>query len=428
VKRLTAERPESTEDSSPEGWRRVPLAEVVVPVPNARPGDEPDREFGYVDISSIDNSTFRITDAKRLKGRDAPSRARRPIKPGDVLFSNVRTYLRNIAVVPKAAGLHLCSTGFTVLRSNGSVDPTFLFRYVLTDDFLDRVTPQQTGTHYPATSDRVVMAEVIPVPPLAEQRRIVAKVEELLARVNPARERLARVPALLKRFRQAVLAAACEGRLTASDTATWTETTLGEASREITVGHVGPMADEYVDPGIPFLRSQNVREFRFDPKGLKFISKEFHLRLRKTMLRPGDIAVVRSGNSGVACVIPPELKEANCADLVVIRPSERLDSGFAAIFLNSSASRAHVEDVKVGIAQGHFNIGSAREMPIRLPALAEQREIGGRVDALFKLADAIETHVVAATARADTLTQAILAKAFRGELVPTEADLARRRR
>src|SRR5207245_2267787 len=67
----------------------------------------------------------------------------------------------------------------------------------------------------PATSDRVVLAEFVPLPPLAEQRRIVAKVEALLARVNVARQRLAKVPAILKRFRQSVLAAACSGRLTA---------------------------------------------------------------------------------------------------------------------------------------------------------------------------------------------------------------------
>ena len=300
------------------------------------------------------------------------------------------------------------------------------FLEIVLPAYLDAIRAATSSVTVAHLSSKSISEIPLPLPPLAEQKRIVGKVKEVLGRGNAARGHLARVPAILKRFRQAVLAAACEGRLTASDTAAWTETTLGEASREITVGHVGPMADEYVDRGIPFLRSQNVREFRFDPKGLKFVSKEFHLRLRKTILRPGDIAVVRSGNSGVACVVPRELKEANCADLVVIRPSERLNSAFAAIFLNSSASRAHVDDVKVGIAQGHFNIGSAREMPIRLPSLAEQREIGDRVDALFKLADAMEKRVATATARAEKLTQAILAKALRGELVPTEAGLARR--
>ncbi|MBI1916487.1 MAG: restriction endonuclease subunit S [Planctomycetes bacterium] len=286
----------------------------------------------------------------------------------------------------------------------------------------------------------MVLAETIPLPPLAEQKRIVAKVEALLAWVNAARERLSRVPAILKRFRQSVLASACSGRLTASwppksaaevssgDGALpegWQSVQFKEVCEEITVGHVGPMAKEYVESGIPFLRSQNVREFRFEPVGLKFITPRFHQKLKKSALTPGDVVVVRSGNAGVACVIPSNLLEANCADLVIVRPGTRLDSQYAAIFLNSSAAKTHVEAEKVGIAQGHFNIGSMRKTPLPLPPVVEQHEIIRRVEALFALADSIETRVAATTRSAEKLPQAILAKAFRGELVPTEAELAR---
>ena len=149
------------DDDLPEGWAWTTLDEVTQPVPNVKPETEANREFGYVDISSICNQSNRIIESKPILGKDAPSRARRPIQPGDVLFSNVRTYLRKIAIVPDGFPADLCSTGFTVLRPNAAVDPRYLFRYVLSDDFIDRVTPQQTGTHYPATSDRVVMAERI---------------------------------------------------------------------------------------------------------------------------------------------------------------------------------------------------------------------------------------------------------------------------
>jgi type I restriction enzyme S subunit len=161
----------------PEGWREFTIGDVVERVPNVKPELEPERDFGYVDISSIDNSRFEIIDRKRIKGKDAPSRARRPIRPGDVLFSNVRTYLRNIALVGESLDVDICSTGFTVLRPKPCVDSRFLFRYVLSDEFIDRITPTQTGTHYPATSDRMIFEESIRIPALSEQRRIVAKVE-----------------------------------------------------------------------------------------------------------------------------------------------------------------------------------------------------------------------------------------------------------
>jgi len=475
--------PQLAEADLPEGWALAKLSDVTHKVPNIKPEEEPERVFQYVDISGVDNDAFQIVETKEFPGTEAPSRARRPIKAGDVLFSNVRTYLKNIAVVPSQLDGQVASTGFTVLRPNGAVLTDFLYRWVLTDRFVDAVTPQQTGSSYPATTDRVVREQMIPLPPLAEQERIVAKVEALLSRLRSVRQRLAATGGILKHFRQAVLAHACSGKLTEAWRANrdvesaemlltnavrekdfrhqdacrtaesegrrkppkpkglkptpvrtsdlpvipdeWVWTTFDHVAHDITVGFVGPMQSEYQPTGVPFLRSLNVRGFRFEPKDLKFVSREFHQRLGKSALHPGDIVTVRSGNPGTTCVIPPELADANCSDLVITRPTSSLVPQYAAIFINSEATLRHIESVKVGIAQGHFNIGSMRETPLALPPVAEQQEIVRRVEVLFALASSIEQHVQAATKRAEALTQSILARAFRGELVPTEADLAR---
>ena len=112
----------------------------------------------------------------------------------------------------------------------------------------------------------------------------------------------------------------------ATTKAKWPSVRLEEVCEHITVGHVGPMVDEYAEAGIPFLRSQNVRPFRFDPIELKFISPTFHAKLKKSALRPKDVVVTRSGaNTGQCCIIPPQLTDANCSDLVIIRPSERIN-------------------------------------------------------------------------------------------------------
>ncbi|HYP02285.1 MAG TPA: restriction endonuclease subunit S [Pyrinomonadaceae bacterium] len=429
----------------PEGWTSATIAEVTQDIPNVNPEHDPDKEFGYVDISSVNNSNYSITEVKKIKGANAPSRAKRPVQANDVLFSNVRTYLRNIAIVPHNSEAQICSTGFTVLRSTGSVDSRYLFRWLLTDTFIKRVTPQQTGTHYPATSDRVVKSETVPLPPLSEQRRIVAKLEKLLSRVGAAQARLATIPRILKRFRQSVLAAASSGQLTAdwryghpypvakstdgdwpyALPESWSWRTFKSVSREITVGYVGPMAKEYAKSGVPFLRSQNVRPFCFDPTNIKYISPDFHRSILKSRLNPGDVAIVRSGNSGIACVIPESLPEANCSDLVILRPNGELDAAYACLFMNSTAAQAHVNSVKVGIAQGHFNVGSMKTTLIPLPPIAEQQEIVRRVEALFKTADALQARYLKAKTHVDKLTQSILARAFRGELVTTEAELAR---
>ena len=150
---------------------------------------------------------------------------------------------------------------------------------------------------------------------------------------------------------------------------------------EITVGHVGPMAAEYVDTGVPFLRSQNVESLRINNNDLKFITSEFHQRLRKSRLTPGDVVIVRTGKPGACAVIPRWLNEANCSDLVIIRCGERLDNRFVAYYVNTVA-RDHVAAHLVGAVQQHFNVGSARTMRINLPPLREQKAIAAVLGAL----------------------------------------------
>jgi len=156
---------------------------------------------------------------------------------------------------------------------------------------------------------------------------------------------------------------------------------LKDVCSDITVGHVGPMADEYVDEGIPFLRSQNVLPFRIDYSNLKFISEAFHKKLKKSALAPGDVVVVRTGYPGTACVIPHRLAVANCADLVIIRPSAEINGHFLACIFNSAWGRGAVAGSLVGVAQQHFNIGVAKEMEVALPAIEVQKRIASILSA-----------------------------------------------
>lgn len=166
----------------------------------------------------------------------------------------------------------------------------------------------------------------------------------------------------------------------------WPEFLLGEIAADVTVGHVGTMASRYVDAGVPFLRSQNVRRLRLDLTDVKFIPPDFHRQLSKSRLRPGDVVVVRTGEPGVCAVVPEELPDANCADLVIIRPGPRINARFLAYYVNEAAAH-HVASHLVGAVQQHFNVGAARILPIRLPSIAEQEAI---VEVLGSLDDKIE--------------------------------------
>lgn len=336
------------------------------------------------------------------------------------------------------------------------------------------------GGAQPNLTNQIVRDWPVCLPPLAEQTRIVEKVEQLLAHVNTGRERLFRVPAILKRLRQAVLAAACSGRLTAD----WREekleklakpTELLEAIRaersrsnssaqsktyrvrntmqpnsdfepEVPEGWAVASMDElairvtsgsrdwkryYRDDGPgTFIMAQNVRPLVFDRSYRLAVDPPSDDRDRKrSEVKQGDILVTIVGaNTGDVCRVRESVKQHYvCQSVALIRPAMPEMSAYLELYLNSPVhGQAQYRNWIYGEGRPHLSFDHLRETAVLLPPVEEQREIVRRVGALFKLADAIEKRVAAATARADKLTQAFLAKAFRGELVLTEAELARR--
>jgi type I restriction enzyme S subunit len=160
---------------------------------------------------------------------------------------------------------------------------------------------------------------------------------------------------------------------------------LKDVCDRITVGHVGPMADKYTADGVPFLRSQNIAPFRLNVEDIKYVPREFHEKLRKSALHPGDVAVVRTGYPGTACVIPKTFKELNCADLVVITPSSELNPHYLAAIFNSAWGMASVAGNLVGVAQQHFNVGAAKELVVGLPPKPTQDRIAGILSAYDEL-------------------------------------------
>jgi type I restriction enzyme S subunit len=197
---------------------------------------------------------------------------------------------------------------------------------------------------------------------------------------------------------------------------TWVWASVEQVSTRVTVGYVGPMKSEYVPKGVPFLRSQNVRPNRFEPEGLLFIRPEFHAKLAKSRIVPGDVVVVRSGLVGTACVIPDILGEANCSDLVLIQ-GPLVQPHFISFYMNSAAQR-HVEAGKVGIALTHFNTASVAALPIPLPPVAEQTEIIREVERRLSAADRLATSLEQQLIRASTTSQSLFCEAFSGRLVP----------
>ncbi len=154
------------------GWMEVSLGDICEKNETVDPRKAPDEEFEYVDVSSVSNDTFTIEQTQRLLGADAPSRARRKIRSGDILFATVRPTLQRIAQVPESLDGQVCSTGYIVLRPKAPLDARFLMHALFRPDFMDAMKLLQSGASYPAVTDKQVRTQKIPLPPLEEQKRI----------------------------------------------------------------------------------------------------------------------------------------------------------------------------------------------------------------------------------------------------------------
>ncbi|MFC4861228.1 restriction endonuclease subunit S [Pseudomonas sp. MAHUQ-62] len=162
----------------------------------------------------------------------------------------------------------------------------------------------------------------------------------------------------------------------------WPLKELELVAEEVTVGYVGPMASEYVDEGVPFLRSLNIEAFRVNVSEMKYVSLDFHQRIKKSALRPGDVAIVRTGKPGTCAVIPDWLAEANCSDLVIVRCGKEIRPRFLCYWVNSIASH-HISSHTVGAVQQHFNVGAAKKMKVAVPDISTQDavvEVLGSID------------------------------------------------
>lgn len=157
----------------PESWEVLKIGDYLDKTKLKDPTKEPGHEFIYVDVSSVSNEFFRIDNVSKLLGKEAPSRARKLIQIGDVIFATVRPTLKRIAKIEEKFNNQVCSTGYCVLKPKyNELDQEFLYQYLQTDNLINRIEKLQRGASYPAVRDTDVKNMLIPFPKVTDQQRI----------------------------------------------------------------------------------------------------------------------------------------------------------------------------------------------------------------------------------------------------------------
>ena len=292
---------------------------------------------------------------------------------------------------------------------NNQFVPEFLFYFLLSRK--DELVAQATGNAQPNISQIKIKNTEVPILPLSEQHRIVGILDDAFDGIATAKataeQNLQNARALFESHLQSVFTQRGEG---------WIDRQLASLCHEITVGHVGSMKTEYKASGIPFLRSQNIRPFEVSMDNVMFIDAKFHHALKKSRLRPGDLAIVRTGYPGTAAVIPPELPDSNCSDLVIVRPGDEVNPHFLAAFFNSAFGKQLVLGKIVGAAQKHFNVTAAKEVMLHVPPINEQKNIIQMIDSFRAETQRLESLYQRKLAALDELKQSLLHQAFSGAL------------
>jgi type I restriction enzyme S subunit len=465
----------------PDGWVWTALGEIADLFGGGTPSRKVPAYFGgdivwltptqipKDRISVISDSQERITEEALWKS------SARLLPAGTVLMTS-RASIGYVAI----AGTEVSTNqGFASFVCQEGVYNLYLAYWLWGS--ADAFIREATGTTFKEISKSKLRLFRFPLPPLAEQRRIVAEIETQFTRLETGVTALKRAQANLRRYKAAVLKAACEGRLVPTeaelarrggvtpplpyepadallqrilaerrakwqaenpgkpyhapappDTSklptvqdlpecwTWaTAEQLSDETRSITYGVIklGNIAKD----GVPTLRSSDVRHLRLDLANVKRISPEIADKYKRTFLQGGEVVVTVRGTLGGVVVVPEECKGYNISREVAMIALAELSIGpIIALFIGSRPIQNWLLQRTRGIAYTGINIGTLKQTPIPLPPLAEQHRIVAEVERRLSVVGELEKQVEAALRRAERLRQAILKRAFEGRLVPQD--------
>lgn len=455
----------------PSSWCQCEFGDVAQVVGGSTPPSKDAANFDTVGgmpwITPADLSGYKAMyisrGARSLTERGLAACSARELPTGTVLFSS-RAPIGYVAIAARPV---TTNQGFKSFVLPPQIEPRFIYFY------LRHIKPEAearaTGTTFKELSGAAAAKLPLLLAPIPEQGRISDKLDGVLARVDACHDRLRNVPAILKRFRQSVLSAACSGRLTEEWRATepsktnaaqlayalhgahesagghkagnaaaptegvhdlsadlfppeWALVTLRDLvlpDRPITYGILKPGPE--LEDGVPYVRVANFPGEKLNLSTIRKTSPKMDGEFKRSRLRPGDILLSIRGTVGRLIVIPKVLDGANITQdsaRLSIQPAANRD--YVLWYLRSEMAQSRMKSATKGVAVRGMNIGDVRALQVPLPSRDEQDEIVRRVESLFAWADRLEARLVIGRTQVERLTPALLAKAFRGELVPQD--------
>ncbi|OCJ45423.1 restriction endonuclease subunit S [Serratia sp. 14-2641] len=413
----------------PEGWVNTTIG-VICEVkggkrlPKGKALLNSKTEYPYIRVTDFENGSVNLSNIKYLDSETFSAISNYTISKNDLYISIAGT-IGLVGEIPSQLDNANLTENAAKLSSILGTDKKYLKFVLSSNKTIEQFNDKTTSSGQPKLALFRIRDCDFPCAPINEQKIIAEKLDTLLAQVGSTKARLEKIPQILKRFRQAVLAAAVSGKLTRSfrnshSLIDWHNTNLGA----LIVDSCNGLAKRQGLDGneITILRLADFKDaqrIKGNERKIKLDSKEES----KYSLDDNDILVIRVNGSADLAGRFIEYKsigdiEGFCDHFIRLRlDSNKIISRFLTYIANEGEGRFYLRNsLSTSAGQNTINQTSIKGLSFLLPPLPEQAEIVRRVEQLFAYADTIEKQVNNALARVNNLTQSILAKAFRGEL------------
>lgn len=414
-----------------------------------------DTSVMFVPMAAVDEVTGTVASPEQRTLRDVRTKSYRTFAPSDVIFAKITPCMENgkTAIVPDiATRIGFGSTEFHVLRPRLGVNPAFIWHYLRQEGFRRLAEEQMTGSvgqlRVPAA---FLMGFRIELPPKEVQDQLVRVLDAAIASGRSAAKRLVAARRALERFRQALLGAACSGRLTVDwrqanrrspvdsgpvlsgpalanasgspntdelvevpETWAWWPV---EAVTEKVIDYRGRTPPNVGAGPIPHVRTTQIREGRIDWATDRFVTEDVYAKyMTRGIPRPGDVLFTMEAPMGEVGIVDRDTPFSIAQRILLMRPGNRMTCEFLALALRSRPVRRAIEARATGTGVLGVSYKRLRSVLLPVPPLDEQGEITRRIEPLLELADGLQRRIAVASKQVDRSSQAVLARAFRGEL------------
>ncbi len=387
-------------------------------------------------LQNIKRLRFINKNIKYVSNEKAIELSRHSYKKGDIVITKLGDPLGLACIIPENFQDGVIVADLVRLRINDLAFDKQYLTYLLNSPLvISQLNKHIKGTTRPRINLGIIRDLNLPIASISEQKIIAEKLDTLLAQVDSTKARLEQIPQILKRFRQSVIVAAVNGQLTKelhkknkfkltelniSIPSLWKISEIGQFA-DVKGGKRLPKGESLIaeNTGFPYIRAGQLKNGTVLPEGQLYLEEYIQKSISRYTVSSGDLYITIVGACiGDAGIIPDVYNNANLTENAakICNLNENIFNRFLSLWLRSSYLQDIINsEIKSG-AQGKLALARIKSLPLILPPLQEQHEIVRRVEQLFAYADTIEKQVNNALTRVNSLTQSILAKAFRGEL------------